>query len=351
MERHGLFGHLVRRFSTSPENMATEALLYVFHHSSAARRAFLRFVAQTGVAQFPDLLFYSQAHGLDTAIPDLVGTDGHNRQVLLVEAKFWAPLTSNQPVTYLRRLPGDTGGILLFLAPESRFPTLWAELLQRCAEAGEPLAATTRGGEIWHGQVGPDRVLALASWRSVLAYLTHAAQAAGDAAAVEDLGQLAGLCNSMDQTAFLPLSSEELTGDIGRRVAQYGQLIEAVISRLRTEAVVSTAGLNPASAQGWFGRYMRAGDYGLLLKFDAQLWGAQRATPLWLRLQDARTAPWSFPRSAMDLLAPLAREDPPRLLVVGGDLVLPLRLPLGQEQEVIVQDLVRQIREIVDLFG
>ena len=42
----------------------------------------------------------------------------------MVESKFWAPLTPNQPIGYLRRLPVDREGMVLFIAPEGRYGTL-----------------------------------------------------------------------------------------------------------------------------------------------------------------------------------------------------------------------------------
>ena len=67
-------------------------------------------------------------------IPDLVGNDDTDVTRLMLEAKFWAGLTDRQPVDYLRRLP--EGGMLLFVAPGSRLPSLWPELLRRCHDAG-----------------------------------------------------------------------------------------------------------------------------------------------------------------------------------------------------------------------
>ncbi len=93
MQHDSLFGHLASRFSGQTENIATEALNYIINRSSVARRAFLQFAAQADV-ELPDTLrFQTQAVGDDNAIPDLVGMDSESRQVLLVEAKFWAGLT------------------------------------------------------------------------------------------------------------------------------------------------------------------------------------------------------------------------------------------------------------------
>ncbi len=139
MQNDSLFGHLASRLSSHPENIATEALNYVLNRSTVARRAFAQYAAQSGADMPETLHFRTQEAGGDGAIPDLVGLDGEGRQVLLVEAKFWAGLTDNQPVAYLERLPASSDGLLLFVAPATRFPTLWPEPFQRCRDAGSTL--------------------------------------------------------------------------------------------------------------------------------------------------------------------------------------------------------------------
>lgn len=49
--------------------------------------------------------------------PRLVGFEADRRRVLIVEAKFWAGLTENQPVAYLGQLPQAAPGKPLFVAP------------------------------------------------------------------------------------------------------------------------------------------------------------------------------------------------------------------------------------------
>lgn len=44
---------------------------------------------------------------------------------LLVELKFWAGLTDNQPVAYLKKLPTDCHSALLEVAPARRIESLW----------------------------------------------------------------------------------------------------------------------------------------------------------------------------------------------------------------------------------
>ena len=163
MHDASLFGHLAARFSASPENLATESLRYILDRSPVANRAFLRGLARCGVALPARLHFATQVGGVDGAIPDLVGTDEAGRPILIAEAKFWAGLTDNQPLAYLRRLPPDADTLLLILAPALRFATLWPELARRCRGAGIPFGAAESGGAEWlSATVGPGQRVAAA---------------------------------------------------------------------------------------------------------------------------------------------------------------------------------------------
>ncbi|HET7480146.1 MAG TPA: hypothetical protein VFJ72_11585 [Rubrobacteraceae bacterium] len=347
MQHDSLFGHLASRFSGQTENIATESLNYIINRSSVARRAFLQFVAQANV-ELPDtLLFQTQAVGDDNAIPDLVGTDSESRQVLLVEAKFWAGLTGNQPVTYLKRLPSQADGLLLFIAPALRLDTLWSELLRRCQD--ESVAIEQSPNDIAQDfrevRVGHTHTLALTSWRAVLAYILRVLETEGEYRAVSDVQQLQGLCERMDSGAFLPLRSEELTSDTGARVRQYCEIVNAAISQAREADIASTEGLRPTSGPGFYGRYLRLQGHQCHLQFNADLWGRLRATPLWLRIDHLQSKPWM-----KDALASLEREQPPRLIPGDRDLLVPINLPTGIEKQEVVSAVFKQMKEVAELL-
>jgi hypothetical protein len=116
---NSLFGYMAQRFGSSAENLATESLLYVLRRSLTAKRAFFRYLEQTGCTPLPDSLrLASQSMDKeDKSIPDLVGLDAQNKSILICESKFWAGLTNNQPVTYLEQLERASGSLLLILGP------------------------------------------------------------------------------------------------------------------------------------------------------------------------------------------------------------------------------------------
>lgn len=125
-----VLGHLALAFAPSPENLATEALAYVLGRSRSARDTLSGLAWDLTSLPPTPLVFHTQAGRSDGSIPDLVGEDVYGNQHLVIEAKFWAGLTDRQPINYLDRLP-TPGGLVLVIAPERRFETLWPELQQR----------------------------------------------------------------------------------------------------------------------------------------------------------------------------------------------------------------------------
>jgi hypothetical protein len=184
METGSLLGHLVSRFVSQRENLATEALGYVLGRSPAARRGFLSFIQALGITISGTLAFRTQEAGADGSIPDLVGAVVDGRPIVLLEAKFDAVLTDNQPVAYLNRLPPDQHAILLFVGPAWRMGLLWAELVTRCRVASLELGnQRSVSPELIVRPVSSSHLLALPSWRTLLSHLQVALNAEGDVAA------------------------------------------------------------------------------------------------------------------------------------------------------------------------
>ena len=64
----------------------------------------------------------------DGSCPDMVGYDRNGAKRLLVESKFWATLLRGQASGYFQLLNDEGPGVLLFIAPNIRIDTLWAEI-------------------------------------------------------------------------------------------------------------------------------------------------------------------------------------------------------------------------------
>ena len=96
-----MFSHIVSRFTDHTEDVAVEALGYILSRSDSARRA-LRDMLQVEGLDIPELTdAATQVSGEEGDRPDLVVWDRGRAERVLIEAKFWAGLTENQPNAYL----------------------------------------------------------------------------------------------------------------------------------------------------------------------------------------------------------------------------------------------------------
>ena len=328
---------LATRFATSPENLATEALNFILATSASARRAMLDLCRQLGCEDAVDLAFATQATNDDGARPDLVGRTVTGSTPVVVEAKFWAGLTGNQPAAYLRKL--QDGGLLLFVAPAARADTLWQELLRRSGyDGGQDAPALAQVADTRRVRIG-SRVLALMSWRTLLAHLHDASALAGEPVTA-DIRQLASLCDKMDSEAFLPLRAEELTSDLGRRVRQFCDMADRVTDLLVAKCFAEVKGLRATGGKGWFGRYMRFRGRGGFLHFDARRWARHGHSPLWLAVYgrgfDSCTVEPDHLRAEGIVFYPSK-----------GRCMVPLFLREGVELDAVIEDVLAQVRRVV----
>ncbi len=348
-----LLAHLVPKFA-HPENVAVDALGHIFARSASARDALSDLLRDGGAGVGPIATVQTQATGEGGEQPDLAVFDDRGGECGLIEAKFWAGLTDNQPVAYLERLRTDGTSALLFVAPEARRESLWAELRDRVQDANglewrpdedalAPRAASVGGG----------RRLLLTSWRALLSRMASRTSDDSDTSAELDIRQLRGLADRMDNDAFLPLRSDELGPAIPRRVLNFNSLLDAAFAKAGSEGTMRTVSpvtstsdrrggrVRIAGARAWFGT-----------AYD--LWAKHRTTPFWVRFWE-----WKDDPDPVDLtfsearrrLAPLTQGDPPELIVEGSDLFVPISLPTGVEEEAVVEAIVTRLAEIAALLA
>ena len=342
-----LFGHLAMRFGSHPENLATEALGYILRRSDVAREALGLALEQAGVKVPAGLHFVNQVSSDDNARPDLVGLDDDGGQPLIIEAKFWAGLTENQPATYLARLPKDADGSLVVIAPEKRISLLWHELLDRCKDAKLQAVESPSAGSFPVARVGRDHTISVVSWRALLVTVMTRLQMSGDHATAGDVGQLLGLCERMDEDAFLPLTSEDIGENIGRRVWDLAGLVESVIEQAGQENLCVLKGGKFSGGRGYYGRLVCVGKRWYGIYFSAWTWKTFGRSPIWFQGSTYDSANY---QSIRDALAGLATMVPPRLYLHDEQPFVPLLLKRGVERDEVVKYLLEQLREIVGLL-
>jgi len=258
MPHESILAHLVHSLTNQVENVATEALAHLLLEYPVLKEAFRAYISSAGVDLPGHLKIQTQARWLDAAIPDLAGVDEQNRPVLVVESKFWAPLTKNQPAAYLKRLPAGTPAVLLFIAPESRMPTLWQELLNQCRSCAISLPGLqdSAAEHLLFLRVNQEHVLALTGWESLLAALHAKAVQTNDGHAAGDVWQVQSLCAKIDAEAFHPLTEAELKSPTEKRIQQFKELLDELVSLLVEQGVVSVEGYRATPGPRSYKRYL-----------------------------------------------------------------------------------------------
>ena len=337
-----LFGHLASRFSTHPENLATEAVAFIVNQSSAMREALRRLVAQTGI-ELPQLAtFRSQASDDQGNIPDLIGLDVTGAERLFVENKFWAGLTANQPAGYLDRLPAKGSAVLVFVVPSKRLPIVWAELTSSAMNRGRDLPEPEQlTGDFLVARLTSSTALAATTWNAVLDTFEAAARASGETSAAADVAQLRSLCDVMDQEAFLPVRTEELTNlEVPRRVVGLVNLISDLTAKAVDLGIANRTGLTVARGDYNTGVYRRIGPAVASLCIDHERWSRYGITPLWVRFEDDKDGRAPF------VLRALKAWVPPQLFADGGRALIPLTVLPGVAREEVLKDLLEQLKRL-----
>ena len=332
-----LLAYLTLRLTDRVEDMAVEALGYILSKSPSSRSALNR-VLQSGAAGLDSIVqVRTQVTSETGARPDLVGFDAHGKERVLIEAKFWAGLTENQPNGYLERLPKDGPSVLLFVAPEARRDTLWAELRRRVnADLGD---SSEQDGLRSALVIGSQRYLMLTSWRSLLDQMSNQTSHAGESSTQMDIRQLQGLTERMDEEAFLPIRSSELSPEFPRRMLGLRRLIDDATMRGIDSGWITVGGLQVRPQTTGYGRYIRLFGEGSSyagawfgIRFD--LWAQKEESSLWL----------DFGLNIFGNVKPVDIQH--RLNLPEGELYVAIALPTGVEYDAVLDAVEEELKRI-----
>ena len=323
-----LLAYLVPKLTSGVEDAATEALAYILKKSPASRESLADLV---GVDAADIARVETQVMAEDGSWPDLVCFDAHNEKRIIVEAKFWAGLTDNQPNAYIGQLPGSGRSALLFITPDVRINTLWPVIKDRVVNGGIPLEPVDSPVRVPTARLsGTERHLMLASWVNILNRMQGVAENPEIGA---EIMQLRGLAQRQDEDAFLPLHPEELGPAFARRVKGFARLVnDAVDARGVVGGWMDITGLASSSLGYGYSRYFRFSETEDIWRFglDHEQWATSGDTPMWLRYSGALNLAEVIDQTKF-------RVDGPWVAIY---------LKTGVEYDEVLDDVVRQLREI-----
>ena len=335
-----LFAQIAPRLTDRTEDVAVEALGHILSHSEAARSSLENTLREGGTAVGAIAGVRTQAIGAQGERPDLACLDNDGVERVLIEAKFWAGLTENQPNEYLKRLPIDKPAALLFVAPAARLETLWMELCRRADKPFTEIGTTTPGDLRAAAVSDGGRRLILTSWAALLDLMATHANSAADRATESDISQLRGLTDRMDADAFLPWRSEDLGPEFARRVMGLITLIDDVVNSGNADNFLDTFKLKKTPRYEGYGRNIRIGDVVAWFGFILDGWAQHGNTPLWLL----------FAYSEYEQLqeSGLADTKVVKWRTKDGKYCIPIPLPTGLEYDAVLDSVVASLKEIAD---
>lgn len=340
-----LLGQFYHRIRGAQEDIASEGLVYILQRSEAARLTLQQVIGfRSGVVLAP-LHYEAQRAGEEQERPDITGLDEHGDVALIIEAKFWASLTPNQPLKYLERL--GAGKVLLFICPSGRIRSLYDELRLRLKQSGLSFREDLQGHAF---RLPDDRCLLVQSWSNILAHLDGALLESGERSLQADLAQIAGFCAVIDREAFVPLRSEDLSPAIARTVSSFYELADQVVDALKSRNHITTRGLNATGQKYGYTRYFKYEDMGVGLNIRFDLWARHADTPFWLQIKDDTSSGknWMQTRHCRSALEKWAAQKGSRLQeVYRNEFWLALHPLTEQLEDMVVKDLCKQIMEVL----
>ena len=120
--QNSLLAHIASNFISEYENVANSSIAYLLNEYPVSREV-LKEVLKLDCAP---TYYVTELSTKSNGRPDVTGLDDNGNKSVIIEGKFWANLTDNQPVNYLKEL--SPGGKILFLAPDKRLTSLKQEL-------------------------------------------------------------------------------------------------------------------------------------------------------------------------------------------------------------------------------
>ena len=279
-----LLAYLVSSFPGNTENIATEALRHILDHSDACGVA-LNDVIQTGVRGVNAVTTVkSQVIHADGTQPDLVGFDETGLERVLIEVKFWAGLTPNQPNGYINRLPNNGPALVMFLAPEDRIQTLWPQLQGLMSQEFGPLVEIESERRCMRVE-DTQKHLMIVSWGGLLDCMAARTRDYAEAGVETEIRQLRSLAKYADAGAFKPISrGEEFGADSEMRLRQYKRLVDASTEIGIQQGWVSRKGLKAVTRGYGYGRYIKLRGTTVWYGINVDQFEKTRETPLWVDL-------------------------------------------------------------------
>lgn len=342
---YSLLAHLFPRIKGSQEDVATYSLSYILEQSIILNEAFTRLISSRLHVPLEKTLSYNcQDADPEFGRPDIAGYSAGTLQVLC-EAKFYAGLTANQPVSYLKRLQGTENSGVVFICPKDRVISLWDKVVG-LAEAAELSCSKIDDDCMDYSGTR----MSILSWSEILAELLRVATERHPEM-IGDLRQLEGLCSKVESEAFIPFNDDDFSVQTARNIDRYYEVVDQVYSVLKThkEFSPSTKGLRNSPRWQGYSAYLFLDGKGVSIDYIRRLWKAPTSvsTPFWCHIRDVEDGKWKLTDRMSRFLATI---DQRKVELFYGDPYLALIPKPYQTLEELAEDIADQILDYLQAY-
>lgn len=223
-----LLGQFFTSIKGSQEDIASKGLAYILEKSISAKIVINNVIKNTTNLEFEKIKYITQNVGKNKERPDISGMDDKGNEKIIIEAKFWASLTDNQPVEYLKRLKEQA--VLIFICPKLRELSLFDEI-----ETKLQISNITYNKNKNVIIVNENKYIFVIDWQYILEIIKQSLIENSEIKLVSDIDQIIGFCEIIDNNTFLPIQDYDLSPSVARRISSYYDLIDKIYDKLKIE--------------------------------------------------------------------------------------------------------------------
>ena len=257
-----LLSHIAGSFISQYENVANSSIAYLLNNYNQARIALEKSLE---LHTIQSIRFVTEFGTRENGRPDVTGIDANGSKLVIIEGKFWANLTSNQPSNYINELSPE--GKILFLAPEKRKDSLCIQINKRIGFADN------------------QNLISVFSWKEFIEKIEHENTKDPDIYLTSDLSQLKALCERMDVEGMPPLSASDLDPMNGRISYQLADLIDNCREVMINWPETDFKGVRAVANKSGYGFYFKMHGFGCQLMFSTYHWYTTKSsTPYWISI-------------------------------------------------------------------
>ncbi len=234
---------------------------------------------------------------------------------------------------------------MIFLVPTLRQRIIFNEVRNRILEENTDIETDTDALTIL--LKSKRQYVIVESWTKLLARIKSNIESTNDILLLSDVNQVIGLCNTIDQNSFQPITAEDLSPLIAKNINSYYEVVDKVVDELKNRNnTFTTKGLVKTPQRYGYHRYFLSKDLGLNFSLKLDLWEKFSDTPFWLGLSDRE---WSFSEKLKIRIENLCKSNNFTFVPYpnGKGIFIAIKPLMFETEDLVIRDFANKIETII----